>query len=251
MNVLVIPDSHLRAWMFDSADKIIQQHKPDKVVVLGDLVDDWGRQRCVMLYQKMMDKCVEFATKYPDTVWFWGNHDVAYLDPACQCSGHSDFATATVVEGLGRLRKALNNEIRIVARIDDVIFSHAGLADVECQLSKELPSREEEWDFLIDHFNAQSFRRLWSDLSPLWFRPNYRFEPYSKGGCLQVAGHTPVKMAGLYHNLLITDVFSTDRALRPLGNQYFTTVDTASHELTFFDRNAEIVSGQEVVGVMR
>ena len=56
MNVLVIPDSHLRAWMFDSADKIIQQHKPDKVVVLGDLVDDWDQQRCVVLYQKMMDK---------------------------------------------------------------------------------------------------------------------------------------------------------------------------------------------------
>lgn len=251
MNVLTIPDSHLKAWMFDSAEKIIEQHKPDKVVVLGDLVDDWDQQRCVMLYQKMMDKCVAFATKYPDTVWLYGNHDIAYLDSACQCSGHSVFATATVAEGLSRIQNALNNEIKTVARIDDVFFSHAGLAEVECQLSKEAASREAEWDLITEHFNQMNYRKLWTDLSPIWYRPNNRFLPYSVGGCLQVAGHTPVRMAGLFQNLLITDTFSTDRALRPLGNQYFTMVDTETHELTFFDKEAGIVSNTEVVGIMR
>ncbi len=39
MKVLVIPDVHLKPWMFDEAEKVSAE-KYDKIVCLGDLVDD-------------------------------------------------------------------------------------------------------------------------------------------------------------------------------------------------------------------
>ena len=40
--VLVIPDVHLKPWIFDEAEKVDKNSYED-IVVLGDLVDDWGK----------------------------------------------------------------------------------------------------------------------------------------------------------------------------------------------------------------
>ena len=42
MHVLVIPDVHLKPWMFDAADAAIKQEPPDAIVQLGDLPDELG-----------------------------------------------------------------------------------------------------------------------------------------------------------------------------------------------------------------
>lgn len=41
--VLVIPDVHLKAWMFDEVNKI-DSSSYDRIVVLGGLVDDYNIQ---------------------------------------------------------------------------------------------------------------------------------------------------------------------------------------------------------------
>ena len=38
--VFVIPDVHLKPWMFDKAEEILSRSEYDKIVCLGDLVDD-------------------------------------------------------------------------------------------------------------------------------------------------------------------------------------------------------------------
>ena len=43
--VLVIPDVHLKPWIFDMADRI-DEGSYDDIVILGDLVDDWGKKNC-------------------------------------------------------------------------------------------------------------------------------------------------------------------------------------------------------------
>ena len=48
--VLVIPDVHLKAWMFDEADKI-DRDSYDGIVVLGDLVYDWGKGNDIQAYE--------------------------------------------------------------------------------------------------------------------------------------------------------------------------------------------------------
>ena len=42
--ILVIPDVHLRGWMFDEADRLMEENEITQAVCLGDLVDDlWTR----------------------------------------------------------------------------------------------------------------------------------------------------------------------------------------------------------------
>ena len=49
MKVLVIPDVHLRAWMFARASELMKEHGIDKAVCLMDIPDDWGKQGDVAL----------------------------------------------------------------------------------------------------------------------------------------------------------------------------------------------------------
>lgn len=41
MKVLVIPDVHLKPWIFDQAFEIMENTDCELAVCLGDLVDDW------------------------------------------------------------------------------------------------------------------------------------------------------------------------------------------------------------------
>lgn len=44
MKVLVIPDIHLKPWIFDRAEKIIKDGKADRAVCLMDIPDDWNME---------------------------------------------------------------------------------------------------------------------------------------------------------------------------------------------------------------
>lgn len=43
MRVLVIPDIHLKPWIFDRAGEILNEGKAEKAVCLMDIPDDWDR----------------------------------------------------------------------------------------------------------------------------------------------------------------------------------------------------------------
>ena len=43
MKVLVIPDVHLKPYMFQHAAALMHQKIADRVVCLMDLADDWGK----------------------------------------------------------------------------------------------------------------------------------------------------------------------------------------------------------------
>ena len=47
MIVLVIPDIHLKPWIFDRAEEILREGKADKAVCLMDIPDDWGKELSV------------------------------------------------------------------------------------------------------------------------------------------------------------------------------------------------------------
>ena len=49
MKVLVIPDCHLKPWMFAQADAIVKKGIADKAVCLMDLADDFGVHGVLLL----------------------------------------------------------------------------------------------------------------------------------------------------------------------------------------------------------
>ena len=78
MRVLVIPDIHLKAWLFDRAEKILKDGRADRAVCLMDIPDDWNMEYQIERYKDTFDRAIAFAADYPDTLWCYGNHDVSY-----------------------------------------------------------------------------------------------------------------------------------------------------------------------------
>ena len=228
MKVLVIPDVHLQDWMFQVADRIMETYKYDQVVVLGDLVDSHIYGADLDAYKKTMEAAATFAEKYRGRViWLYGNHEIAYIDELhCMCSGFNSNAVGIVTDGLKKIRDNLSSEIMVAARVDGILFSHAGISDTY---------HVEPWNDIIDRINNTRYSILWTPQSPLWYRPNYIYLPLNYGNCLQIAGHTPSKYPYFFHNLILMDTFF------PGGANYFGVVDTETYEVIYVDRELNII----------
>ena len=130
MRVLVVPDVHLKPWMFRRASELMKETESDRAVCLMDIADDWQQQFNLDLYIQTYDAAIDFAKEYPVTLWCYGNHDVCYLWNQRE-TGYSKIAPWTVCEKLRILRESLPDERQLayLHRIDNVLFSHGGLAD--------------------------------------------------------------------------------------------------------------------------
>ena len=110
MKVLVIPDVHLKPWMFRQAADFVRMGKAERAVCLMDIPDDWGREYDIELYEETYDEAIRFATEFPDTAWCYGNHDLSYFWH-CPESGYSPMASETVQKNCwsceGRFRKII------------------------------------------------------------------------------------------------------------------------------------------------
>ena len=234
MKVLVIPDIHLKPQMFNAASDIMDSYECEKAVFVGDLVDDWGCQENVELYEATIKSAIQFVKKYPNSLWCFGNHDLAYLWDQYDHPGYSEYAADTVASGFERLIDAFDDpeNAAIVHRIDNCIFSHAGLTKtfVESNLYNEM----DDIDYVIDTINTFGYDRMWESDSPIWVRPQLTYP--AKGmypdGFLQIVGHTPVEEPYEQKDLgvLSVDTFSTDSRGELIGNSKMCILDTVSKE---------------------
>lgn len=227
MKVLVIPDVHLKPYMFRQAADLLRQGAADQAVCLMDLPDDWGSSRQPDLYGQTYDAAIAFAEEFPAARWCWGNHDLSYVWRKPQ-SGYRSQAALTVQEGLLRLQQALpaDNPIRYVQRIDDVLFSHGGILDFFVR--EHVPaSKYNDVDAVVQVINSLGREAMWNDASPVWLRPQHsKMRLYKPRRCLQVVGHTPMEEITRRGNLISCDVFSLYRDGTPIGTQEFLLLDT-------------------------
>ena len=166
--VLVIPDVHLKPWMFQRASERIKEMKLDRAVCLMDIADDWGQELNLNLYGQTYDAAIAFAKEHPDTLWCWGNHDVSYLWDLRE-SGYSDAARWTVCEKLQLLQKNLpdDRQLAYLHQIDNVLFSHGGLSD-EFVRSLIPTTKYNDIEAVVDKINSLGIREMWQDESPIW-----------------------------------------------------------------------------------
>ncbi len=231
MKVLVIPDIHLKGWIFDRAEEIIRSGKADVAVCLMDIPDDWDMGMNIKLYSETFDRAIKFAKDFPDTLWCYGNHDVSYLWGVLE-SGYSPYAEHTVIFKLKELTAVLTDSAKLtfVHRIDNVIFSHGGLIeDYVRAMNDEL--LDADIDEVLAAVNESSNSCMWPDDSPLWLRPQYRkTEGFRKDTYTQVVGHTPVDYIYEKNGFISTDVFSTYRDGRQIGESAMIVIDSISRE---------------------
>lgn len=229
MKVLVIPDVHLKPWMFERASELMKGTKAEKAVCLMDIPDDWGQEFNLDLYISTFYSAVSFAKEFPETLWCYGNHDICYPWNQRE-TGYSPIASWAVCEKLRVLQKVLPDEkqLAFLHRIDNVLFCHGGLTDEFVR--RYVPAKHyDNVDAVIDTINGFGPGELWQDESPLWCRPQYcSGSMYKPGKLLQVVGHTPVEAITKKDNLISCDVFSTYRDGRPIGTQEFLMLETDS-----------------------
>lgn len=223
--VFIVPDVHLRPWMFKKASEKISENSYDIIVMLGDLVDDWGQERNVSLYKETFDTAIEFVKLHPNTLYCYGNHEMSYIWGKWE-SGYSGYVEHIVREKFTQLMDAMTPENHAyIHRIDDVLFSHAGLTEkfvYDYFGRRDVP----DIDYIVRRVNRMGMLELWDNDSPIWARPqNGRMKLYP-ANMMQVVGHTPITKPTKEGNLLTVDVFSTYRDGKPIGTAKFVCVDT-------------------------
>ena len=239
MKVLIIPNIHLKGWIFDKAEKLLNNNSADIAICLMDIPDDWGMEYNIGLYRQTFDRAIAFAKEHPSTLWCYGNHDLSYPWGKLQ-SGYSPYAERIVIYKLNELKYNLEDasQIAIVHRIDNVLFCHGGLSKEYVKwLNADL--LDADIDEVIAAINDAGIDELWNDESPLWLRPQYnRREMFRKDVYTQIVGHTPVKKITLEDGIISTDVFSTYRDGSSIGESAMIVVDSNTREfykfLTFF-----------------
>lgn len=231
MRCLVVGDVHLKPWILDKADKMLEKGMADVAVCLGDLVDDFGEEYNIALYRRTMERAIKFQKDHPNTVWIMGNHDYGYWHPEYgrRESGHSKIAEIDMHELLMKFYKSGAGKPRIAAQIGRCIFSHAGVnaSWIERHHEKRLDA-----EILVEEVGGEA---LWEEDSPIWWRPQTEYggdpdEAWGKDEYLQVVGHSPVKTATQEGSILSCDTFSTYRNGAPYGDQSFVVVDTVTKE---------------------
>ena len=194
MRILVIPDIHLKTWIFDRAEAIMKSGKADRAVCLMDMPDDWGMEFQLDRYNAIFDRAISFASDHPDTLWCYGNHDVSYPWGKLE-TGYSPYAESIVISRLDELEHSLNDpsQIAIMHRVDNVLFSHGGLTTEYIKwFDKKL--LDADIDMVVKAVNEAPVDYLWNDESPLWLRPQNKIrETFKSELYKQVVGHTPVK----------------------------------------------------------
>lgn len=231
MKVLVIPDVHLKPYMFNRASSLLKEGVADISVCLMDIPDDWEKQYLLEEYASAFDAAIDFAKEYPDSLWCYGNHDLCYLWNERE-SGYSHSAKNMVVQKLKELEEVLNdnNHIEYIQKIDNVIFSHGGLT--RYFVEKYIPfSKYDDITYVVEKINSLGHYEMWCDDSPIWYRPQYyKGKMYKPKKLLQVVGHTPIDRITKVGNTISTDVFSTYRDGRPIGTQEYLVIDTKTWE---------------------
>lgn len=209
MHVLVIPDVHLKPWMFDAADAAIKQEPPDAIVQLGDLPDDWGMQRRPEAYDALYERAEAFLAAHHDAYWCYGNHDMSHFWDAPE----SGMAKGNVLRHVQERSRAFWDKVpqdrkAFVHRIDNVCFSHAGILQ---DFIEDEGLASASTDDALAAINQMGRDELWQEFSPLWARPQGMADLdilYRPQELFQVVGHTPVKYVREEGNLLSCDVFS-------------------------------------------
>lgn len=236
MKVLVIPDIHLKLFMFIPAEKIMESGKADMAIFLGDLPDDFGCAGNTMLYKETFDRCIKFKEKFPNTKYCYGNHEMAYW-LARPCTGTDMYNLGFVANLIRSLKRVYGEDAQVVHRIDNCLFSHAGITNnwICKYFSRELENGISDNDLLerINYLDDKDCR-LWEDSSPIWARPQHqdgvskhdRLYLWKPEQYLQVVGHTPLIHPEQEQNLLSCDAFSTYTDGSMYGMQEFVIVDT-------------------------
>lgn len=242
--ILIIPDVHLKGWMFEEADRLMKEHGIEQAVCLGDLVDDWDQQLNRQAYENVFDQLMAFDKKHPNTLWCYGNHDISYTWHKLE-SGYSPYQEAFVEDMMSQMRKRMQERLNFCHVMGQCMFTHAGVTWEFLDWLRYRGFKVRDIKSLEDVkniVNQCSMLELWKDESPLWTRPyqGKLYRTFKDYDVLQVTGHTPVEKISIDEDrVMYCDVFSTYQDGEPIGPQEFPVISSNGTWIASLQGNIE------------
>lgn len=235
MKVLFVGDIHNHLYMIDDIKRLDKEYNFDKVICMGDYVDDWGTDNHNSL--ETLNAIFEFKKKNTDRVTLlMGNHELSYL--GYPCSGHHFELEEVMTQKLKENINLLNFHAKVKLGDREFVCSHSGFTnDYICQVIDSYG----EWEDVLDRFEKDKLAHLpylgycsyyrggrdtcssfiWADrreMLDLTLREKLII-PY------QIMGHSPVQSVcnavGESFEIFFTDTHSTYRDGSQFGDKSY------------------------------
>ena len=248
MKILCVGDIHAKPQIVYEVAKLVKDY--DRVIFLGDYVDDWGADPDQS--RIALEAVIELATLNPNVVLIRGNHDFSeyygYTKREFMCSGFN-IETHNLCQRLYRDNWDKMQTCYIVHSnsedypFEDYWITHAGITNGWYKEWSEgfgkLPLNEKAKTSLCDTEellaqvgSARGGRSL--NPSPIW-ADYYELVASPKSYINQIVGHTPVKTVtchefrngdGIKNKIFFCDTFSTYTDGTPYGDGSCLSLDT-------------------------
>lgn len=231
MKYLFVGDVHNHKYIFEDVHQLDEKYKFDKIVFVGDYVDDWKTDNHNSL--ETLNIVINLKNTNPDKYFFTlGNHELSYL--GYPCSGHKYELEDVVKNKLEENIDCFDCYKSIICGQNEFICTHAGLT-----YGYATTILGEDWKTVLDEFNANILKNLklltlcsnfrggnskyssflWSDIREHKYLRMLE-EKYIPN---QIIGHTPVK--SVYYdneaNHYFIDTHSTYSDGTPIGDKSY------------------------------
>lgn len=200
MKTIAIGDIHgLGYWK-----QILEKERPDRVVFVGDYFDSFDIPGIDQIHNFKNIIQWKLDNTWCQVIMLVGNHDFHYM-PGAGNERYSGFQKNLYME-IGDVLEANRHHLRAAYRIDDLVFSHAGITPDF--LIRNGWSEEDIVEFVNDlwHFQPHKFRFADNGYGhsdpygddvfqgPLWIRPKSLMKACkdTRKTIIQVVGHTQV-----------------------------------------------------------
>lgn len=197
--VLAVGDVHAKSWMFYDIAEIMDLY--DKVVFVGDFVDNWNTDpiKSIGTWKTLHTFMQSNSDKVHAVI---GNHDYAYIHPeiAGRSSGWNPVTSHLLNIPENKFLRDWLLTLPVTLEVDGVTYSHAGVTD--------------QWNGELDVYG------LWNDNSPIWARPPKFGGRVTYKNIPQVIGHNPSQTVwNPEPHVWCIDTFSEDQNNAPIGDQ--------------------------------
>ena len=235
MKILFVGDAHNHKYIFNDVKKLDTQYNFDRIIFMGDYVDDWNTTNHQSL--ESLDIIFKLKNENPDKYTFLiGNHELSYL--GYKCSGHQ-YELEDVMEM--KLKEHINDfdlATSVNCNGDIYICSHAGFTNAF--IEELLKGDKKYYDYNLyykmvdmnkdklnnlEPFSHCSYLRggldefsscLWCDRQEhSYFRTQVPLIPH------QIVGHTPVKSIIEENGIYFIDTHSTYRDGSEYGDKSY------------------------------
>lgn len=229
MKVLFVGDVHNHKYIFDDIKRLDEKYKFDRVIFLGDYVDDWSTDNHQSL--ETLDIVFKLKESNPDKyTLLWGNHESSYV--GYRCSGHQfeldDIMEMKIKENIDKF----DLYTTVQCGQNEYVCTHAGLNNG--YVNEVLGG--DRWKMTLYEYNKDklpnldmlalcSYLRGGSDKfsSFIWCdRREHSIYLYQDPIIPhQIVGHTPVPSIIITDSIIYVDTHSTYRDDTPFGDKSY------------------------------